>query len=360
MDSEISLPNPASSFAAELPSPPVLSKDRQAATLREVIRVLRLEADAILACAARLEGTAPRQSGPPGVAEAIELFQGALLRGKKLILMGVGKSGKIAQKIAATLCSTGSVAVYLHPTEGLHGDLGLVTPGDVVWALSYTGNSEELVRILPILKAKGIPIVGMGGFRHSQLGNACDVWMDAFVEKEACPQGLAPTSSTTLALALGDAVAMALMQLQGFDRQAFAANHPGGALGNRLRLKVKDLMHPLVSLPCLGPQSSMAEVIGLATERKLGAVLITQGSHLLGMITDGDIRRALRLQEEFFRLTAAQVMTEQPVTISSDAMAQEALHLMENRSSQIHVLPVLDSDGNLDGLLRLHDLVRSL
>jgi arabinose-5-phosphate isomerase len=272
----------------------------------------------------------------------------------------VGKSGKVAQKIAATLCSTGSLAVYIHPTEGLHGDLGLIQPFDVVLALSNTGNTDEVVRLLPSLKNLGVKIVGMGGNLNSILATRCDAWIDAEVENEACPHGLAPTTSTTLALALGDAIAVTLMQLKGFDQYSFALNHPGGGLGKRLHLRVQDLMHSGEKLPLIGPLDTMEKVVMASSEKKLGAVLVVEKDRLLGIITDGDLRRALQHQEKFFKLKAQEVMTQNPVTARPEMMAHSALKLMEDRPSQINVLPVVDEHHHYRGLLRLHDLLSTL
>jgi arabinose-5-phosphate isomerase len=320
--------------------------------LKEASRVLELEGKAILNCAERLKG-----DGGTSFRKAIELFQGALDRGGKIVVTGVGKSGKIAQKIAATLSSTGSLAIFLHPTEGLHGDLGVITRNDAVLALSYTGNTDELLRLLPSLQGMHVPIVGLCGNSHSQLAQKCDAWIDGYVEQEACPHNLAPTTSTTLALALGDAIAVALMQLRGFDAKSFAQYHPGGALGRRLNLTVADLMKKGDQIGCLPAHASMDEVVVTSTQKKLGAVLVVDGPKMLGIITDGDIRRALQHREKFFTLKASDIMTRSPVSTSPETMAHEALQLMENRPSQISVLPVIDGKGNWVGVIRLHDLV---
>jgi len=193
--------------------------------LAEVKRVLQLEGDSILKCVERLER--PEFAKP--IETALQYCQKALGLGGKIVVTGIGKSGKIAQKIASTMCSTGTLAVYLHSTEGLHGDLGLVSKNDVVLALSYTGNTDELVRLMPSLKSLRVPVIGIGGNSQSKLAQLCEVWIDGSVETEACPHNLAPTTSTTLALAIGDALAITLMQLRGFDAAAFAQNHPGGA-----------------------------------------------------------------------------------------------------------------------------------
>jgi arabinose-5-phosphate isomerase len=321
----------------------------------EAIRVLQMEGNAILSCAERLQHTDKAVQ----LEKALEIIHRSLIQGGKIVVTGVGKSGKVGQKIAATLSSTGSLAIFLHPTEGLHGDLGVIRPEDVVLALSYTGNTEELIRLIPSFKNLNIPIIGLGGNSSSQLARHCNAWVDAQIEMEACPHNLAPTTSTTLALALGDSIAVALMQLRGFDAQAFAQFHPGGSLGRKLNLKVADLMHSGKDLPCVGPLATMKEVIVKSTEKKLGAVLVAEENRLLGIITDGDIRRSLQLQEKFFHLSAREVMTADPIVATPEMMAQAALALMENRPSQISVLPVVDAEKNCKGILRLHDLVRA-
>jgi len=321
----------------------------------EVVRVLRMEGQAILDCSQRLS----QNSAAKQLQEAIHLCQRSLEGGGKIIVTGVGKSGKVAQKIAATLCSTGSFAVFIHPTEGLHGDLGLVRSEDVVLALSYTGNTEELLRLLPSFKSRGVALVGLGGNSQSKLAAQCDAWIDARVDQEACPHNLAPTSSTTLALALGDALALSLMQLRGFDSTSFAENHPGGSLGRKLHFKVEDVMQQGAAVAVVGPESTMEEVIVISTQKKLGAVLVVDGARLIGVITDGDLRRALQFREKFFHFKAAEVMTKDPVTTHPKMMAQAALKLMEDRPSQIAILPVVDEAGEWKGLLRLHDLVKA-
>ncbi|MGK5082157.1 KpsF/GutQ family sugar-phosphate isomerase [Bdellovibrionota bacterium FG-1] len=332
--------------------------------LAEVGRVLNLEGQAILDCSQRLTQTVDSPAAL-AVLRAVELMAHALESGGKIIVSGVGKSGKVGQKIAATLCSTGSLAVFLHPTEGLHGDLGVLGAQDVVLALSYTGNTEELVKLLPSIKSQGVPVIGLGGNARSRIASQCDVWVDGWVDQEACPHNLVPTSSTTLALALGDAFAVALMQLRGFDVQSFAKNHPGGSLGRRLNLRVQDVMHQGQAVPTVAIQTLMDEVVVLMTQKKLGAVLVVQrdtggqGERMLGIITEGDLRRALQYREKFFQLKAGDVMTAQPITAHPEMMAKAALDLMENRPSQISVLPVVDEAGSWKGLVRVHDLISS-
>lgn len=321
----------------------------------EAIRVLREEAQAILRCAEDLSQPARSQA----FLKAIEISLNTLEGGGKIVLTGVGKSGKIAQKISATLCSTGSESVFLHPTEALHGDLGVLRSEDTVIALSYTGNTEEILKLLPILRNRGVSLIGVGGNPESQMAQKVDVWIDAPVETEACPLNAAPTTSTTLALALGDAIAVTLMKARKFNQERFAENHPGGSLGKKLRLRVKDLMKSGSELALVGPDAGMSEVVRIATEKKLGGVLVVEKASLLGLITDGDLRRALGQEAQFFGLKAREVMTARPIVVQEEAMASEALLLMENRSSQVSVLPVANESGEWSGLLRLHDLVRA-
>jgi arabinose-5-phosphate isomerase len=322
----------------------------------EVKRVMKMEGDAILKCVDRLDQPEVKKS----IETALQYLQAALEQDGKIVVTGLGKSGKIAQKIVATLCSTGSLAVFLHPTEGLHGDIGLVSKKDVVLALSYTGNTDELVKLMPSLKNLGVKVIGVGGNSQSKIAELCHVWIDASVDQEACPHNLAPTTSTTLALAIGDALAIALMQIRGFDAEAFAINHPGGALGRRLTLKVGDLMHHGNDVPLAKADSPVEEVLMTLTKKRLGAVLVVDGKKLLGIITEGDIRRALQHREKFFSMTAKEVMTAKPVTVSSQEMAKAALDLMENRPHQIYILPVVTATNEWEGIIRLHDLVKSL
>jgi len=338
-------------------SPHSLSSDE--ATLKSLISVLELESRALHAAAGRLNTGSPAREG---ILKSIRLLQETLENGRKIVVTGIGKSGKIGEKIAATFSSTGSLAIFLHPTEGLHGDLGVVTEGDCVLAISHTGNTEELLRLVPSLKSRRARIIALCGHPQSRLVKLADAWIDSSIEQEACPHNLAPTSSTTLALSLGDALAVTLMRLRGFDAQAFALNHPGGSLGARLTLTVADLMHPLgETLSSLSPTATMDEVLLASTRQKLGAVLITSpDGKLAGLITDGDIRRALSHRERFFGLLAESVMTRAPSTTEPAALAWTALEKMENRPSQISVLPVVDIQGKALGLLRLHDLVRTL
>ena len=315
-----------------------------------VVSLLRLEAGAIEACAARLD--------PAQVARAVELL--AACRGK-VVLIGVGKSGLVARKIAATLTSTGTVSVYLHPSDGLHGDLGIVTADDVAVILSNSGETDELVAVLPYLKRRGVPFVAVVGGPNSTLARAAAAVLDAGVSEEACPFNLAPTASTTVALAVGDALAVTLMQLKGLTPDDFAFNHPAGRIGKRLNLRVDDLMHGGAENPTVGPAASWLEVVRAITRGGLGAVnVVGEGDRLVGVITDGDLRRAVERTDprELSGLRAESFMTRDPVTVAPAVLAYDALRLMEDRPSQISVLPVV-GNGRCVGLLRLHDIVRS-
>jgi arabinose-5-phosphate isomerase len=315
-----------------------------------VAELLRLEAGAIEACAARLD------------AAQVERAVGLLAACKgKVVLIGVGKSGLVARKIAATLTSTGTVSVYLHPSDGLHGDLGIVTADDVAVILSNSGETDELVAVLPYLKRRGVPVVAVVGRLDSTLARSAAAVLDAGVSEEACPFNLAPTASTTVALALGDALAVTLMGLRGLTPDDFASNHPAGRIGKRLNLRVEDLMHGREGNPAVGPAESWLEVVRAITRGGLGAVnVVGEGGRLVGIITDGDLRRAVERTDprELQNLRAESFMTRDPVTVAPSELAYDALRLMEDRPSQISVLPVVEG-GRCVGLLRLHDIVRS-
>ncbi len=315
-----------------------------------VTELLRLEANAIHKAADRL---CDRQ-----VNQAILLLRDC--KGK-VVLIGVGKSGIVAQKIAATLTSIGTLAITLHPCDALHGDLGIVTSNDVVVMLSNSGETDELLEILPHLKLRQVSIIVIGN-PNSTLARQADIVLDASVDREACPLNLAPTTSTTVALAIGDALAMTIMQMKGFTPEAFAINHPAGRLGKRLTLKVGDLMLSGVDNPILSPLASWIEVVGAITQGGAGAVnIVNEENHLLGLVTDGDLRRWMQKTkpDELATLTAQKIMTIEPVAVTPDILAYDALKLMEERPSQISVLPVIDNQQRCIGLIRLHDLLRS-
>lgn len=317
----------------------------------QVTDLLRMESEAIAGTARRL--------GRAEVERAIELL--AACRGK-VVLIGVGKSGNIAQKIAATLTSTGTVAVFLHPSDASHGGLGLVARGDVVVILSNSGETAEVVDMLPHLQHRGVPIVAVVGNLASTLARRADVALDASVEQEACPLNLAPTTSTTVALAIGDALAMTLMQVKGFEAEDFAINHPAGRLGKRLTLRVGDLMHSGEENPTVRPDATLLEVVQALGRGRLGAVnVVDDAGQLAGIITDGDVRRTLQRcgLADLEKLNSSAIMTRQPVVVSPELLAYAALQLMEDRPMQISALPVVAADGRCIGLLRLHDIVRS-
>ena len=280
----------------------------------------------------------------------------------KVIITGIGKSGFIARKIAATMTSTGTRAVFLHPSDALHGDIGIVHSSDVVVILSNSGETDEILGMLPYLKNRSVPLIAIVGNVNSTVARNADAVLDASVDKETCPFNLAPTASTTVALAIGDALALTVMQIKGLTPEDFALNHPAGRLGKRLTLKVSDLMRKGDDNPTVLPSASWLEVVSAITRGGLGAVnVVTDAGMLAGIITDGDLRRAVQKinPTEFGTLSAEGLMTRNPITTRPEELAYAALQLMENRPSQISVLPVVDADRRSVGLLRLHDLVRS-
>ena len=314
---------------------------------RKVVEMLSIEADAVRAAAERISADS--------VDRAIDLFERC--KGKVLVL-GVGKSGVIAQKIAQTMTSTGTIAVFVHPSDALHGSLGVAAPGDVVLALSNSGATDEILALLPTIKKRKIPMVSIVGNVSSTLAEQSDVVLDASVDKEACPLNLAPTTSTTVALSIGDAIAMAMMQNRGLTAEQFAENHPAGRLGKRLTLSVADLMGASADV---APDASLMDVVKTLSKYGLGAVnVVDEERVLLGIITDGDLRRALESPDfDVASLTAESLMTDSPITISRETLAFEAMKIMEERSSQISVLPVVDSSNKPVGLIRIHDIVRA-
>jgi arabinose-5-phosphate isomerase len=280
----------------------------------------------------------------------------------KVILAGVGKSGLVARKIASTLTSTGTAAVYLHPADALHGDLGLVAPKDLVILLSNSGETDELVAMLPHLKHRNVPIIAIVGVLNSTLARNAAAVLDASVEQEACPLNLAPTTSTLVAQAIGDALAATLMEIKGITSQDFASNHPAGRLGKRLTLRVSDLMHGGPDNPTVSPDAPWTMIARRISKGGLGAVNVIDGAgRLLGIITDGDLRRSFEKIKpvDLERLMAREIMTKTPVVALPDMLAYDALQLMENRPRQIAVLPVIDGDRTCLGLIRVHDIVRS-
>jgi arabinose-5-phosphate isomerase len=273
---------------------------------------------------------------------------------------GAGTSGIVARKIAATLTSTGTPAIFVHPTDALHGGLGVIGREEAVVAVSNSGETEELIALLPYLRNREVKIIAIVGALGSTLAEQATVALEAFAAQEAGPLGIVPTASVAVALAVGDALALTVMEVKGVTREAFAANHPSGRLGRRLTLRVSDVAHVGERHPTIGPEEPLLDALRAITEGGLGAVsIVDMSGFLLGIITDGDIRRALERHgpANFVGLRAAEVMTREPVVVGTDAMAYEALRLMEDRPSQIAVLPVVE-DGRCVGIVRLHDLVR--
>ncbi|MEX0589002.1 MAG: KpsF/GutQ family sugar-phosphate isomerase [Cyanobium sp.] len=327
-------------------------------------RCMEEEAAAIAAAAQRLNSDQ--------VEAALELLEGCRQRRAKLVLTGVGKSGIVARKIAATFSSIGLTAVFLNPVDALHGDLGIVAADDVAMLLSNSGETEELLAILPHLRRRGTARIALVGRLGSSLAVGCDVVLDGSVDREVCPLNLAPTASTAVAMAIGDALAAVWMERAGISPEDFAINHPAGSLGRQLTLTVADLMVPATNLEGLSPEAPLAEVIGRLTEGSngkgsLGAAWVCAAnnpSELAGLITDGDLRRTLQRHapDTWATIRAGAMATANPITVAPEALAIAALELMElNPRKAISVLPVVDpaEPCRLLGLLRLHDLVQA-
>ena len=318
------------------------------AMLEHAQDVLRMEAEAILVLVPRID---------ENFAAAVNLIlecQG------RTVITGMGKSGLIGRKMAATLASTGTPSFYLHPAEGIHGDLGMVTAADVVIALSNSGETGEVLNILPSLRRIGAKIIAMVGNANSTLGKNADVILDVGVSKEACPLGLAPTSSTTAALAYGDALALALLKKHNFTASQFAIFHPGGSLGRKLLLTVGNIMHKGDENPTVLADTTVQDALFVITDKGLGAVSVVDENGIMqGVLTDGDIRRGLSKGVDFLQRPVRELMTANPKTITQDKLAAQALHLMEsNKPKPITVLPVLDENRKVIGLLHMTDLVR--
>jgi len=290
-----------------------------------------------------------------GFDKAVELI---LNTNGKLIVIGVGKSGHIGSKIAATLSSTGTSSFFLHPAEAMHGDLGMISQKDAILAISYSGESQELTNLLPHIKNFNIPIIGMSRSSSSTLGSFSDAHIDISVKKEACPLGIAPTSSTTLTLALGDALAVALMQLKGFKKEDFAKFHPAGALGKRLYLKAKHFLIDEKNLPTVSPNEPLKSAIIPMTQGRLGNVIITNEQKVVGIFSDGDLRRALLKDDFDFDAPISRYMTKEPFSITSaEILAVDALKLIEQK--RIQLLLVTDNNKKLLGAIHIHDLIEA-
>ena len=278
----------------------------------------------------------------------------------RVIVTGIGKSGHVGQKIAASLASTGTPSFFMHPAEAFHGDLGMVTPQDIVLAISNSGETNEIVNILPVIRRIGAPIIALCGKRTSTLGKNADYFIDAGVEREACPLGLAPTASTTAALAMGDAITMAAMAARNFTAQDFAMFHPGGSLGRRLLLTVGDVMHSGEDNPTISCDKTAKEALFVMTAKGVGATSVVDAAgRFIGLVTDGDVRRCLAKGSEFLEEPVETFMTRNPATITAGKLAASALSIMEKHQPRpITVLPVVDEAGSPVGIVHLTDLLR--
>jgi len=306
----------------------------------------QIEADALHKAAERLD---------QNFLDAVSL----ILKTKgKLIITGVGKSGLVGAKMAATFASTGTSSFFLHPTEALHGDLGMIGKDDTLLAISSSGESEELTKILPHIKRFDIPLIGLTGNEGSSLGSYADVFLDISVEKEACPLGVAPTTSTTLTMALGDALAVALMEHRGFKQEDFASFHPGGSLGRKLFVKIKDLMRT-DNLPVINNETTLKDAIVTMSEGKLGTVLIVDETDtFIAILSDGDLRRALMKQDFNLEHLAIEYASKHPKSYTNtELLASEALEIIEN--GRIQLLPITNDAGNIIGVLHIHDLINA-
>jgi len=323
-----------------------VSADRTPNLRQLAERVLRIEADAILGLIPKLDVRFER---------AVEVLRACAGR---VIVTGMGKSGLIGRKIAATLASTGTPAYFLHPAEGVHGDLGMVARGDVVLALSNSGETDEVLAILPLLKRLGVPIVLMTGNPSSSLARQCEVVLDVSVPEEACPMNLAPTSSTTAALAVGDALALALLELRGLRPEDYAALHPRGSLGWRALFRVSDLMLTGDAVPVVPEGTALRDVIVEMTRKRKGMTTVVDAAgRLVGVITDGDLRRLHLTGKSIDELSAGQIGSREPKTIQADDLAAKALEVME--TWQITSLVIRDADGRPLGLIHMHDILRA-
>lgn len=309
-------------------------------------KVLKTEAEAVSDLVGKLNSEFGR---------AIDVIYSS--RGK-VVVTGMGKSGLVGKKIAATLASTGTPAFFLHPAEASHGDLGMVTSDDVIIAITNSGETDELVQLIPFLKRFNVTLIALTGNQSSTVSKAADVTLDVSVKEEACPLGIVPTASTTAALAMGDAIAVALLVRRGFKEEDFACYHPRGSIGKKLFIKVRDLMHSGPALPLISPHTSMTEAVMEISSKRLGiVVIIADDKVILGIITDGDVRRGIeKWGKNFFDMTAEAVMTRNPKMISGDELAAKALSIMEHNS--ITVLLVPDEKGRISGAIHFHDILK--
>ncbi len=288
----------------------------------------------------------------------VQTCQAILACKGRVIISGMGKSGHISNKIAATLASTGTPAFFVHPGEALHGDLGMITAEDVVVAISNSGTTEEVLTLATIVKRLGAVVVGMSGDKHSPLAEISDYHLDIAVEKEACPMGLAPTSSTTVTLVMGDALAVALLEARGFTPDDFARSHPGGRLGKRLLVHVRDIMQDGDATPICLPDTSLNNAILEMTSKKLGATLVSdKDNNLLGIFTDGDLRRAFEEGVDLQKINIGVIAHKDCISTQSDELAVNVLNLMQDK--EITILPVTDDDNKIKGIIHMHDLLKA-
>ena len=305
-----------------------------------------------------IEAAAVTQLGAQIGAEFVTACEFMINCSGRIVVTGMGKSGHIGSKIAATLASTGSPAFFIHPGEASHGDLGMITAGDVVLALSNSGETDELLLIMPLIKRLGVPLIAMTGNRNSSLARDADVALDISVAKEACPLGLAPTSSTTATLVMGDALAVALLETKGFSAEDFSRSHPAGRLGRRLLVHVEDVMHKNEQIPVVTDTATVADALLEMTHKGLGMTSVVNGNQqMLGIFTDGDLRRALEQNVNPGNMPIAEAMTQGGVTAEPLMLAAEAVHLMEEHS--INALLVTNADNQVVGALNMHDLLRA-
>ncbi len=331
------------------PPSPALAAD-PAAFIALAQQALQIESQALLELRDRLSGEA-------GQAFARAVRAVLACRGR-VVVMGMGKSGHVGRKIVATLASTGTPAMFVHPAEAHHGDLGMVTPGDVVLAISNSGESEELTALLPLLKRQGVLLLAMTGRPQSSLARHADIVLDCAVAVEACPLNLAPTASTTAQMALGDALAVTLLDARGFKPEDFARSHPGGSLGRKLLTHLRDVMRLGEALPRVSPQAPFGEVMREMSAKGLGAAIVVDAAgKVLGVFTDGDLRRKIEAGVELRSATAEQLMTAAPRAIRDDVLAAEAVALME--AHRINTLLVVDAQGVLSGAVTTNDLMRA-
>jgi arabinose-5-phosphate isomerase len=313
-------------------------------SIKEAQKVLEIEEQGL---------SAVRQRIGVEFEEAIDLL---VTCPSRVVITGIGKSGIIGQKIAATLNSTGTPAFFLHPVEAMHGDLGMVASTDIIIAISYSGQTSELNALMASLKKRGVRIIAMTGGLNSSLAEAADIILDIGIPKEACPLGLAPTTSTTATLALGDALAVVLLNRKKFQASDFRKNHPGGSLGERLKVKVSEVMVTGKGVPVIDSQQTAVEAVQVLNDKNLGAVLIVnEENKVVGILTDGDVRRYIADQTTFRGLNASEVMTVDPVCIDGDMLAADALSILQRH--EITILPIIDADKKLAGMLHLHNLL---